>query len=824
MRLQIKRLHRFNRSKKSVPLCLALALALILTAVLAITVTAVHDLDFELEGNIITNSPSLVDWESLFDVSGGVATPKDTLPSNFAAATFSRDFVPGEKGPDPTTFTGSKDINSISTSSATWSCACDNNVGDKVDIVNAYATIYYDGTDMILYFALERFSNEGDGNVGFWFLQDKNVSCTASCAPGAGSSPFVGEHRDGDILVVSEFTNGGVVNTVNAYQWVGDDATGYLDPTPVASGVDCTTSPPGASICAVVNPSIIYSTDIPWLTETKKSGPNPSNDLDTSEFFEGGINLTALGMGEVCFGKFLATTRSSQELTADIKDYAIGDLSICDASITIEPDETNKVGESHTFIVHVDKMIAGVTSPADPGTIVDVTLTPANGAGCVITGDTCATGTDANGNCTITFYSNSAGTVTGHANTTVYIDSEPIPVETDGVAPNSDDAVKTYVNAKIEISPLEYTNSVDTQHELEACVMVDYGDGGGWVNAPDDTPIDFTEISDTASSEFVGGIDSCLSTDGCCSVYIESDQPGVTEVRANSTVTVDTVTFNLETGSGAPNSDDAEKTWVDGSIKWYKEDDAGSLLGGATFEVCRISTYNSETGLFDPLGTPECQFVTDNNPPDGNMTDGVFELDGLILGEYEIREDQAPSGYVGDLVTKVKVGLTISAPDAEIIDAWVNEPPWEGCTPGFWQGGSEDESLGVGGRWLWNDLSDPDWPGSSNPFDHDTLFCDFFANGCGCPPALNSITMWDLIRWEELSALQKRLPVFKAARNLVAAYLNASHPDVNYLYTESELKDMWCEAVNGPPGSFQSLHNELKLANERFCPISASIR
>ena len=55
----------------------------------------------------------------------------------------------------------------------------------------------------------------------------------------AGAVDFVGEHTDGDLLVVSEFTGGGDVSTINVYRWNGDDATGELGEDPVASGVDC---------------------------------------------------------------------------------------------------------------------------------------------------------------------------------------------------------------------------------------------------------------------------------------------------------------------------------------------------------------------------------------------------------------------------------------------------------------------------------------------------------------------------------------------------------------------------------------------------------
>ena len=79
--------------------------------------------------------------------------------------------------------------------------------------------------------------------------------------------------------------------------------------------------------------------------------------------------------------------------------------------------------------------------------------------------------TNASGQCTITFTSNSTGKVTGHASSTLSVaGSAPFTVQTDGVAPNSGDAVKTFVNARILIAP-NATNEV-------GCAAYVHGDAG----------------------------------------------------------------------------------------------------------------------------------------------------------------------------------------------------------------------------------------------------------------------------------------------------------------------------------------------------------
>src|SRR5439155_10916737 len=68
--------------------------------------------------------------------------------------------------------------------------------------------------------------------------------------------------------------------------------------------------------------------------------------------------------------------------------------------------------------------------------------------------------TNANGQCAVTFTSATAGTVTGHASSTVTLGnpSTTFTVETDGIGGNSGNAVKTFVDANIEITPPNATN------------------------------------------------------------------------------------------------------------------------------------------------------------------------------------------------------------------------------------------------------------------------------------------------------------------------------------------------------------------------------
>src|SRR3989442_15838667 len=93
-------------------------------------------------------------------------------------------------------------------------------------------------------------------------------------------------------MIVSAFTNGGVVSTIDVYKWIidaGHPFPGFLNPTPVAHGVDCRDplTGTGDTACATANTGTVTT---PWLTAAKTTGVG--NSLPVAQFFEGGLNLT----------------------------------------------------------------------------------------------------------------------------------------------------------------------------------------------------------------------------------------------------------------------------------------------------------------------------------------------------------------------------------------------------------------------------------------------------------------------------------------------------------------------------------------------------
>ena len=160
---------------------------------------------------------------------------------------------------------------------------------------------------------------------------------------GSGAAYFAGNHIDGDLLVVSSFTNGGAVSTVDVFKWEGGP-NGQLNPTPIVSGADCKTTAVGDAVCATVNANPVTP---PWATQDKDG----NNVLDASEFFEGGLNVTRSAIHFECFNRVLFDTRSSQSLTATLFDYTLGSFDTCNDFNACTTDACDPVtGCKHTAV------------------------------------------------------------------------------------------------------------------------------------------------------------------------------------------------------------------------------------------------------------------------------------------------------------------------------------------------------------------------------------------------------------------------------------------------------------------------------------------
>jgi hypothetical protein len=620
---------------------------------------------FELDANVLDQAVAGDDWSNIF---------------NGTDSAFVDTGIVADPAPQ-TIFTGggSKDDLDITQ----WKHK-DGSVPDKDDITNSYAAAYTLGGETFIYFGLDRFAVQGSANVGFWFLQDDVAPIPGT--PVGSTSTFTGQHQVGDVLVLSEFSGGGGDILIKIFEWVGaggDEGGGTLQTLVDLENVsfDCDTTGTLVRACANVNTAPIPDADIPWDYVPKVG---PPNNMPTAAFFEGGINLSALLPDEPCIATMVAETRSSFEVNAVLKDLVAADFELCAADISIAPDDVNDLGDTHTFTVDVSTTVAGNPTPAPDGTIVDVTLTHSNPLGnpVVTTTNTCATGT-VGGTCQVTFSSDFAGTITGHAEADVEFGDTTVHVETGGTG-NNPDAFKVFVDGRVSISP-DDVNGIGEPHTFVVDADQDVGAGAGFVPATDGHAEVRLTDADGALSTIDAAASTCddagdnLDANGQCTVTFTSNTSGTVtghaRVSMNLTTSEGPISIARRTDGAAGNTGDAVKEFVDGSLAWFKNDDTGTRLGGASFEVCRTHTLDTSTSPDTFIDSPDvCVTVLDNSPPDANPADGEFLLENLELGRYTVDEVAPfPPGFEPDPdVVTAELTLEPGPKDVTISEAFVN--------------------------------------------------------------------------------------------------------------------------------------------------------
>ena len=214
------------------------------------------------------------------------------------------------------------------------------------DTLNAgYAAAYNIGSQFDVIFGADRLSPSGDANIGIWFFQ-QNVGLVNGKFINIGTG-LPAHHVDGDVLIISSFTNGGGNSTISAYKWdssctsasktiaVGECFAANLRTLATASSV-CT-----GSECAATNSSTVSAS---WASY---SGGTIASPL----FFEGGLDISAVFAGSTapCFASFLEETRSSQSATAVLKDFLLGNFPVCSISVTKACGTATLDGSTITF-------------------------------------------------------------------------------------------------------------------------------------------------------------------------------------------------------------------------------------------------------------------------------------------------------------------------------------------------------------------------------------------------------------------------------------------------------------------------------------------
>ena len=551
------------------------------------------------------------DWGDIFDATGHVIYPG-------AIADFLADDLSQGGAVDQTTYSGGGGSNKNGDPISAWSWAT-GNIPAKDDLSNvyAYATLYQG--HLLIYVGFERITANGDSHIDLEFFKDNvRLDEAPPCDDPGISDPttchWLGSRTAGDIIISMDFTTGGSFGTMTVRKWDGSAYQVII--TLTGQGCNLVAGViPADSICGFNNGGSIDGG--PW--PNYDSHGNLITNLPTNAFTEFGLDITAIEGSTPCLTTILGKTRSSQSFTAELKDFAgPAGFPLCSADINIVPDAVNEVGQEHTFNVFVNKTFAGVESPADDGTIVTVDLTASFGASVDLISDTCASPGTVGGMCSVTFKSDSSGTITGHASADVVVSSETIHVETDGTGSNSGDATKRYVDAFVTLSPLEATDEVNDPHTVMVHVEADDGTG---VDSNSDGSF-FDPVSGVIPTiTFPNGAPSSVDTTDCdvgtdafgnCDVVINSAGAGTFTIHAAVSFDVSGVTLSRETDGLGQNSGDATKVYVDASIS-ISPNAVNVVSDPHTFTVTVMEDDGSGSGFQAAAGEHVDFSLTDSN-------------------------------------------------------------------------------------------------------------------------------------------------------------------------------------------------------------------
>src|SRR5437867_1767071 len=357
---------------------------------------AVHDTGaFELEGNAVSDTSGPPDdWDRVCNqVTAGAQCASAGPTQAYGGATAVG--WTAEPSPNSSIFTGGGSKDPIDINQWAWK---DESGGlpDKDNLTHAFSARYSltpsatcpsTGTTCdVIYFGSDRFDNSGDAQQGFWFLQNAIGLGTNKVggASGFSSTDAPQFHTPGDVLVISDFSNGGTTSTITVYKW-DPVCTAANKPDPscgdanlrllanlTGPAANCQTAANGDLACGLVNPIVIT---MPWAF-ADKSG-TPDNGALNGEFFEAGINLSLLNLTGECFSTVVAETRSSTSTTATLKDFVLGSFGVCAPTLStsvqgVDSTRTILPGQQVRDLATIT--VSGATTPADAQGTVDFFL------------------------------------------------------------------------------------------------------------------------------------------------------------------------------------------------------------------------------------------------------------------------------------------------------------------------------------------------------------------------------------------------------------------------------------------------------------------
>src|SRR5215210_2050257 len=350
------------RAPRAVAIAAVAAIALLIPA----SSLSVHNTGaFELDGNAVAaNAAPPVgpadDWDRVcFQVTAD-SRCGTTTPATANAASWTGDVLQGETDPfagslNATLFTGGGSKDGRDVSLWAWKDGS-GGLPDKDNLLHSFAARYsvpptdaglppgatscpngtggtgqpaFDPTKPcdVLFFGSDRYDNSGDAQQGLWLFQ---APVSLGTTPDGGGFTFNGAHTNGDLLIISDFSNGGTKSTITLYKW-NSSVNGNLELVASSTDANCANPGPADAGCGIVSPAGF--TTAPWPFEDKSGFHNFLN----GELYEGGINLSLFNLSNECFASTLSETRSSTSTEATLQDFVLSNFGECPSALVTTP-------------------------------------------------------------------------------------------------------------------------------------------------------------------------------------------------------------------------------------------------------------------------------------------------------------------------------------------------------------------------------------------------------------------------------------------------------------------------------------------------------
>jgi hypothetical protein len=250
------------------------------------------------------------------------------------------------------------------------------------------------------------------------------------------------------------------------------------------------------------------------------------------------IGTTTVTASTTVYGFDLSTDGEANNSEPAQKDWVYARI------IITPPEDTNVVGDPHEFTATVETSTDGTTWVPFVG--ANVTFNVTSGPGTL---DPFIDITDADGEAKTTLSSNSTGTTTVRASTTVY----GFDLATDGEANSSEPAQKHWVDARISIGE-SGVNPVGQSHDFT--VTVEKYLGAGWV------PAVGVNVTGTTNFGTLTGSPAVTNDSGQVILTVNSSVVGTATVHASAEVSVGDLNITVATDGYGAYEVDNTKTWI----------------------------------------------------------------------------------------------------------------------------------------------------------------------------------------------------------------------------------------------------------------------